>query len=128
MKTKEEIKKLLQKHPILRDSDPHLIATYWHTELKIKGIDLHNITGYDLLKEYLCKSKLTSSETIRRMRAKIQEEDESLRGKYYQGRQTVEQNKMKSKLGYNVEMSCEVKKKDHYPITWLFLNESENNK
>lgn len=128
MKTKEYVKKLLQKYPMLRDSDPHLIATYWHDELKIKGINLHNITGYKLLKDYICQSKVTSSETIRRMRAKIQEDDESLRGKYYKGRQTILQDKMKAQLGYNVEMSCELKKKEHYPITWLFLNESKNNK
>jgi hypothetical protein len=124
MNTKEEIKKLLIKSPHLRDSDPKLIATYWFNELKKKDVNLYNITGYELLKLF-ADSKLTNTESIRRMRQKVQEENEDLRGNYYKGRQTIEQDKMKAKLGYNVEMSCDIKKKDnHYPISWCFLNES----
>ena len=38
MKTKDEIKRLLNKSPHLRDSDSKLIATYWYNEIKAKNL------------------------------------------------------------------------------------------
>ena len=111
MKTKDEIKKLLTNDKRLRDSDAKLIARFWANELDAKGVDINNMTAY----EFLClfaESRLHNVEGITRMRRKVQEENEHLRGLYYKERQTTQQNKMKAKLGYNVHMSCEVPKKN----------------
>ena len=110
MNTKKEIKRLLIKHKHLRDSDPKLIATYWLNELKKKDINLYTITAFEFLKLF-AESQISNTETIRRMRQKVQEENEDLRGEYYKGRQTIEQDKMKAKLGYNLAMSCSIKDK-----------------
>ena len=99
LNTKKTVKKLLYKNPKLRDSDPKLIARYWFNELQTFGIDPHKITAYELL----CKvaaSGLTSTETIRRMRCKIQEEHELLRGQKYITRKGKLQNEWKKSLGY----------------------------
>jgi hypothetical protein len=99
MKTKDEIKKLLTNDERLRDSDSKLIARFW-------------TNAY----EFLClfaQSKLHNVEGLTRMRRKVQEENENLRGKLYNFRKHNLQNKMKAKLGYNIHMSCEVPK-GHY--------------
>jgi hypothetical protein len=113
MKTKDEIKRLLTNDKRLRDSDSKLIARFWNNELERKGIDTKDMTAY----EFLClfaQSKLHNVEGITRMRRKVQEENEDLRGDMYKERQTTQQNKMKAKLGYNekikVHMSCQVPK------------------
>jgi hypothetical protein len=46
------------------------------------------------------KSQLTNTESIRRMRQKVQEENKHLRGKLYKGKQTTKQDEWKAKLGY----------------------------
>jgi hypothetical protein len=99
MKTKEVIKELLMNHPKLRDSDNNLISTYWFKELQLKGIDTKNITAFELLKMY-ADSKLTNAETIRRMRAKLQEDYDSLRGEKYNLRKGVLQENFRKELGY----------------------------
>jgi len=99
MKTKEEIIKLLKKHTHLQDSDNKLICTYWFNELIRKKIDPHKISGFEFMKLY-ANNKLTNTESIRRQRAKIQEEHPELRGNHYQGRQTTKQDEWKAKLGY----------------------------
>jgi len=120
MKTKEEIKILLTNDERLRDSDAKLIARFWTNELKRKNIDTQDITAHEFLLMY-ATNKLHNVEGLTRMRRKVQEENEHLRGKFYKERQTTQQDKMKKKLGYNVHMSCELnKKKSNYPIQWLF--------
>ena len=99
MKTKETIKKLLENKPHLRDSDNRLICTYWFMELKRKEIDPNKINGLEFMQLY-AESKLTNTETIRRQRAKLQEECPELRGKVYEDRQGVIQNKWRKDLGY----------------------------
>ena len=109
MKTKDEIKKLLTNDKRLRDSDSKLIARFWTNELETKGMDTKDMTAY----EFLClfaQSKLHNVEGLTRMRRKVQEENEHLRGKVYHFRKHNLQNKMKAKLGYNIHMSCEVPK------------------
>ena len=98
MKTKEEIKKLLIKSPHLRDSDNKLIATYLWYELKEMAMDPDNISATKLLKMY-ADSALTNTETIRRMRAKLQEECPELRGQVYNMRKGKKQEQWRNDLG-----------------------------
>ena len=110
MKTKEEIKNLLTNDSRLRDSDAKMIARFWTNELKRKDIDTKDITAHEFLTMF-ATNKLHNVEGLTRMRRKVQEENEHLRGKYYNERQTNQQNKMKAKLGYNIFMSCQIPKK-----------------
>lgn len=76
-KITDNIRRLLQRFPMLKDDDERLIANYWHYELKKQGIPESNT-----LKAY-AEGKLTSAETIRRTRQKLQEAEPELRGKLY---------------------------------------------
>ncbi len=105
MKTKEEIKKLLNKYPPYKNSDSRLMAHFWAEEISKKNIDINKITARDFLKMF-AKSQLTNPETIRRMRAKIQEESPEYRGKVYKFRKEKKQQQWREKLGYNT--SCSV--------------------
>lgn len=77
---KQRVKHLLESVPHLRDSDYKLIATFWWHELGKERTQL--MTAFDLL-EFYSKGKLTSAESIRRVRCKIMEECPELRGKTY---------------------------------------------
>ena len=110
MKTKDEITILLTNDKRLRDSDAKLIARFWTNELKAKNINTQDITAHEFLTMY-ATNRLHNVEGLTRMRRKVQEENEHLRGKFYKERQTTQQNKMKAKLGYNIHMSCHVPKK-----------------
>ena len=116
MKTKEIIKTLLEQSPQLRDSDAKLKSRFWTNELKTRGIDTKQITAHEFL-IMLSQNKLHNAEGLTRMRRKVQEENEHLRGDLYKERQTTQQNKMKAKLGYNVNLSCELPKKNNKPYT-----------
>lgn len=114
MKTKEIIKTLLEQNPQLRDSDAKLKCRFWTNELKTRGINTKQITAHEFL-VMLSQNKLHNAEGLTRMRRKVQEEHEHLRGDLYKERQTTQQNKMKTKLGYNIKMSCEIPKKNNKP-------------
>ena len=101
MKTKETIKKLLINTPKLRDSDNKLIATMWFNEIKAKELDPYTISAYTFLKFY-ADSAVTNAETIRRVRAKLQEEYPELRGEAYKIRKGIIQDQWKKDLGYEV--------------------------
>ena len=101
MKTKETIKKILLDKPHLRDNDNKLIAAYWFRELKNKNVNVEEITALDFLHRY-ADNKLTNAETIRRMRAKLQEEYPEVRGRAYAIRKGVVQDEWRKKLGYEV--------------------------
>ena len=100
MKAKDKVKTLLTKFPELRDSDNKLIAFFWYKQLKRKGMNLDEMSAMDFL-QYFSDSKLTNSETIRRSRAKLQEENISLRGNNYTARKGVIQKQWRKDLGYN---------------------------
>ena len=110
MKTKEEITNLLTNDSRLRDSDAKLIARFWTNELKRKSIDTKEITAHEFLTMF-ATNRLHNVEGLTRMRRKVQEENKHLRGKYYKDRQTTQQDKMKAKLGYNINMSCQLPRK-----------------
>jgi hypothetical protein len=100
MKTKEIIKQMMLDKPHLKDNDNKLIAAYWFKELKHLNIDSKTITALDFLHKY-ADAELTNAETIRRMRAKLQEEHPELRGRAYEIRQEAIQNKWRNELGYD---------------------------
>ena len=83
---KDRVKALLEKHPHLRDSDNRLIATMWKYDLLKMGLSCGGLATIDFLNLY-SQEKLTNSETIRRVRQKIQEENPDLRGTVNEARQ-----------------------------------------
>tara|TARA_R100001369_G_C3322075_1_gene169116 strand:- start:2387 stop:2698 length:312 start_codon:yes stop_codon:yes gene_type:complete len=75
---KEEIYNLLLDEESFRDNDNFLIAVIWKDEIA----NLWEKTALDLL-ELIANDGLTSPESIRRTRQKIQQENPSLRGDKY---------------------------------------------
>lgn len=82
------VKTLVRKFLVLdertRDNDALLCAMIWWKELKAKNMT--EISAFDFFKIYATNT-LTNYESVRRCRAKIQEEEPSLRGKTYKERQ-----------------------------------------
>ena len=99
MKTKETIRKILLEKPHLRDNDNKLIASFWYRELNSKNIDSEEITALNFLHKY-ADNELTNAESIRRMRAKLQEEEPGLRGEAYKIRKGKLQEEWRKNLGY----------------------------
>ena len=85
---KGKVRALLLKDHRTRDNDALLCALIWHNELLKK--DKLNITAVEFLKIY-SENTLTNYESVRRCRAKIQEEEPSLRGETYKLRQEKSQ-------------------------------------
>ena len=94
MKTKEKVIYWLNRNSLLKDDDNRLCANIWAEEIK----DL-NITARDFLKLY-ATNKLTSAPSIKRARAKLQEECPEYRGKKYNLRKGIYQDEWKKNLGY----------------------------
>jgi len=93
-KTKDKVKLLLEQHPHLRDSDSKLISSFWYFEL---GDSINNIKAVEMLKLY-CDGALSCPESIRRCRAKIQEQEPELRGESYYKR-----NRMNYEVKYHIK-------------------------
>jgi hypothetical protein len=94
---KDKVRWFLENRPETRDSDDLLIAHFWRNEVK-KIIDITVAPASELL-NLISEGKLTSSESIRRSRQRVQEKEPSLRGKNYKGKQK-HQEKVKEELGY----------------------------
>ena len=94
MKTKEKVRYWLDKYPSLKDDDNRLCANIWSKELN--GLD---ISANDFLALYAA-NKLTSAPSIKRARAKLQEEEPAYRGKKYNLRKGILQDKWREDLGY----------------------------
>ena len=77
-------------------------ANFWNEELKEKGFNIKEMKADQFLNMY-SKAKLTNAETIRRNRAKLQEEYPELRGEIYKIRQGKEQDKWREELGYHIK-------------------------
>lgn len=84
LKIKEAVTSLLEKHPHLRDNDNKLIATIWRLEVGKENIDGLSALGFLI---YVAEGRLSSAESIRRSRQKIQEDRPELRGTNYNKRQ-----------------------------------------
>jgi len=84
---KSEVIRLLTKFPHLRDSDTKLIATIWGSDIgkDENGLIAKQITAFLFLEQF-ANGKFTSPESIRRIRQKIQEQNEELRGESYKAR------------------------------------------
>jgi hypothetical protein len=97
MKTKEKVKYWLEKYPHLRDDDNRLFANIWDSELERLRMPR------DVRKHFLiliAQGKLTSAPSIKRARAKLQEEDPKLRGEKYYKRKGIYQEEWRKNLGY----------------------------
>lgn len=90
MNTKEMVAYLLQHKPETRDCDIKLMAVIYRKLCE----------GKDFFIEFESK-RLPSPETIRRWRAKLQEENEELRGSAYLKRHEFQKH-IKKDLGYTV--------------------------
>jgi len=101
MKTKEKVKFWLKMYPHLRDNDNRLCANIWAEELgHIEGVD-KGTPIVEFLKLY-ADNKFTSAPSIKRARAKLQEEEPEYRGKKYHLRKGTYQDKWRKDLGYEI--------------------------
>ena len=97
MKTKDKVRHYLDKYPSLKDDDNRLCSNIWLSELNdLSGLD---ISASDFLKLY-ASNKLTSAPSIKRARAKLQEEEPEYRGDKYNLRKGILQDKWRKDLGY----------------------------
>ena len=99
MKTKDKVKMWLTKYPRLRDDDNKLFSTIWLNELNQMGYNANKMSGYEVLK-MLSENKLTSGPSIKRARAKLQEEEPEYRGEKYHKRKGKLQDDWRKDLGY----------------------------
>jgi len=100
MKTKDKVKFWLTKYPALRDNDNRLCSNIWASEVA----NLEGVTSSSDVSEFLvlyANNKLTSAPSIKRARAKLQEECPEYRGEKYNLRKGVFQKEWRTKLGYN---------------------------
>ena len=82
--------------PEFRDNDERLCATIWAQEV----IDLKP-RGIDAFLRLYAQGKLTLAPTIKRARAKLQEECPEYRGAKYILRKTTYRKQVETELGYN---------------------------
>mgnify|MGYP003641464684 CR=1 FL=1 len=97
------VKKLLTENPHLRDDDNKLISNFWHKEVINLDIDLKEESGLKIL-ELFAEGKLTSPESIGRVRRKLQEEFTYLRGNKWEERQGRLQKKVIKQLTETPEL------------------------
>lgn len=93
IKVRDKVQKMLEEFPHLRDSDERLTANIWLSETP------KDATAFDVLRMY-AEKRLTNAESIRRTRAKLQEENSALRGKSYNLRHKS-QDRILNELGYS---------------------------
>jgi hypothetical protein len=86
IKTKDQVKSLLEMEEGLRDNDTRLIAIYWAYEIGIE--QLKGLSANDFLAN-VAAGKLTPADTITRARRKVQEDNEELRGVKYKKRKAA---------------------------------------
>ena len=97
MDIKQTVIDLLNQYSEFKDNDQQLVAWFWKLEMEAHGYpsSMPTQTFFKLM----AFGKLTSSDTITRVRRLVQEENPSLRGKKYIERQ-AKQEKVKKELGY----------------------------
>ena len=101
MNTKQKVAYWLGMYDHLKDNDNRLCANIWAEELgHIEGID-QGTPIVEFLKLY-ADGKFTSAPSIKRARAKLQEENPKYRGKKYDLRKGKYQDEWRKKLGYNM--------------------------
>lgn len=95
---KQTVIDLLTQYTDFKDNDNQLVAWFWNLEMEKMGYPPTNTTTTKFLK-LMAFGKLTSADTITRVRRLIQEENPELRGNKYNQRQ-ANQTKVKKDLGY----------------------------
>lgn len=80
---KDKVKSLLVRFPHLKDDDNKLLSYFWFYQVGEEDIKVSS--AQDLLRK-LSDGDLTASESIRRVRQKLQEQHPELRGKSYKAR------------------------------------------
>ena len=98
MDIKQTVIDLLKQYADFKDNDNQLVAWFWKLEMEKMGYPSSNTPTAHFLK-IMAVGRLTSSDTITRVRRLIQEENPELRGKKYNERQ-ANQTKVKKDLGY----------------------------
>jgi len=91
------VKKLLIKHPELKDNDKRLILNVWAYQEPELNENKYTVS-FKMFSEMFKDGKLSSPESIRRSRQKLQEEFPELRGETYKVRQGKCQDEMKKDL------------------------------
>jgi hypothetical protein len=99
MKTKDKVIKWIIKYPTLRDDDNRLCANIWAEEMSALGLGDIDVPYIKFLELYSA-NKLTSAPSIKRARAKLQEEEPKYRGEKYNLRKGILQDKWRKDLGY----------------------------
>jgi hypothetical protein len=84
---KQRVRSILETNKNTRDCDRTLLAYIWTQDVKELYIE-NGLDAPDFLR-MLANGELTSSETVRRCRQKLQEENETLRGLKYKVRQKL---------------------------------------
>lgn len=93
---KDRVKYILSHLPKNRDDDHLLLANIWLQELKSQGLPPEEAKKFC---SYIAENKLTHPESIRRIRAKLQNDYPELRGSKYSLRRSRE-SKVRKDLGY----------------------------
>jgi len=91
---KQTVEKLLAKSQECRENDNRLIVSIWAAEIGHDKID--TMTATDILNK-ISNNELTSPESIRRVRQKLQEKNPLYRGRNYLTR-NKEQEQVKEQL------------------------------
>ena len=90
------IKQMLETHPHLRNEDEKLASNVLYLFLSGIGINSQKISAFEFLQMY-AENQLPTIDYITRIRRKIQEENEHLRGTNYKARklkcQTIKKHK-----------------------------------
>ena len=94
MKTKDKVKYWLKKDESLKDDDERLCANIWAMEIQELKYE------YKDFLELYSRKQLTFAPSIKRARAKLQEENPQYRGATYNKRQGKLQNEWRNSLGY----------------------------
>ena len=91
LKDKDRVIRLLNKKYHLRDCDFKLVANLWHEDVINKGLDPKEMTVFEFLKIY-SEGSFTNPQSIKRLRAKLQEEYKELRGDKFNQRHGMQQD------------------------------------
>jgi hypothetical protein len=98
MDIKNTVIELLTQYSDFKDNDNQLVAWFWKLEMEAHGYPHQHYPTQTFFK-LMAFGKLTSADTITRVRRLIQEETPELRGKKYNERQ-AKQSIVKKDLGY----------------------------
>jgi hypothetical protein len=98
MDIKKTVIELLTQYSDFKDNDQQLVAWFWKLEMEAHGYPASSTQTQTFFK-LMAFGKLTSADTITRVRRLVQEETPELRGTKYNQRQD-KQSSVKKDLGY----------------------------